>query len=257
MMRRRMPAEVAVAFTVSGRREKYLRATIDSWAKVRGVRDVHLLFSVEPGGAMSGTNLAHFEAFLKRSFPSVSVHVNEYVLGCLDNTRRAMRKAFQTGAQFAICAEEDLAVSTDVLEYFTWAQRYRDDSDIQTVCAHTFRSGKHVPPGKAVRIKWFSPLVWGTWQRKWEDFILPDWQGLDTNAQAWDLNLRLQLVHADKFSLFPTQSRSIHRGVVSTLTPGMLAEYYYNASLSNCYHDHYDPQDWAEIPPAEELGMTV
>jgi hypothetical protein len=220
---------------------------------VRGVQDATLLFMVEP----TRMDLAAFQAFLVRSFKSTQIVVNPTRAGCIENTKMAMNTAFALGAEFAVLAEEDLAVSDDVLEYFAFTQRYASDPGIAAACAHTYQAGKKSPSHGVFSAHWFSPLVWGTWRDKWTDFIRPDWQGLDSNPQAWDLNLRLQIVHADKFCVFPGRSRSIHRGVDSTLTTALLAEHFYKASLSNCFSPSYPPQDWREIPRSREYELVV
>ena len=248
-----MLPDTLIAFTVSGMREKYLRATLDSWAKVRGIKGVRMLFMVEP----TVMDMNAFCEFLSRNFPGSVVWVNEERLGCLDNTRAAMDKGFGLDAEFVVLAEEDLDVSDDVLEYFAFAQKYRSDENIAAVCAHTYQAGKKSPAHGVFTAHWFSPLVWGTWQPQWEDFIRPLWAGTTGNDQAWDLNLRLQIVRTEKYCAFPGRSRAIHRGVASTLTSALLAEHFYRASLSNCYSPHYDPQDWHEIPRSREYELVV
>lgn len=251
-------ADITVAFTVSSQREKYLRESLDSWAHARGVQDVRLLFMMEPRRPPHHPfPMMEFKEFLARSFPHYLIVVNEERLGCLDNTRAAMDKSFATGAEFTILAEEDIAVADDVLEYFTWAQRFKDDPEVSSVCAHTFRAAPGTPTGEAVRVRWFSPLVWGTWPDEWKNFIRPEWAGCMGNPQAWDLNYRLQLVHADKYAIFPTNSRSIHIGHSSTLTREPLASYFYNASLTDCYHPPYGPQEWVEVPRTREYKLVV
>lgn len=212
---------------------------------------------VEPGGSLAGPMLAAFQGYLSRAFRKSLVVINETRLNCLANTRAALDKAFETGAEFAVVAEEDLAVSDDVLEYFTWAQRYRADPDVTAVCAHTFRAGPRSLASAAVRVDWFSPLVWGTWRDRWEEFIRPAWAGAMGNPQGWDLNLRLQIVAEKKVSVFPGRSRSIHRGTTSTMTAAPLAEHFYKASLTNCFQPHYNPQDWREVPRAKEMELVV
>jgi len=246
--------ETVIAFTVSGLREKYLSGSLGSWAKVRGIKGVRLLCLVEPTTSM---DVGAFSAFLDRNFPGSAVIRNETRLGCLENTKAAVDAAFGLGAEFAILAEEDLEVSDDVLEYFAFTQKYASDENIVAACAHTFQAGPKSPADGVVTAHWFSPLVWGTWRSQWENFIRPDWDGLTGNPQAWDLQLRLRIVHGEKWCVFPGQSRSIHRGIASTLTSTILAEHFYKASLSNCFHPHYAVQDWREVPRSAEYKLVV
>jgi hypothetical protein len=262
-------AEVVVAFTVSGQREKYLRATLDAWSRVRGIEAVRMVFCCEPEPRFP---VAEFRSWCAGKFSRVFIRPNEERLGCLENTRAAADAAFALGADFAVVAEEDITVATDVLEFFTWAQRYADDPEVVAACAHAFRAGPAAPEGAAVRVSWFSPLVWGTWRADWEGFIRPGW-GIEVlaaaarehspvgdscvNYQGWDLNLRLQIRAAQKYSIFPARSRALHIGETSTLTVPILAEHFYRASLSGCFAPEYKSQEWTEIKREKRLGLIV
>jgi hypothetical protein len=236
-----------IAFTVSGQREHYLRKALDSWAHVRGIQDAHLLFRIDPMRPVHNRfPVGEFEAFLRRSFASSTAAVNEVRLGPTGNTREAMRAAFLNRPDdFVILAEEDLVVADDVLEWFTWAQRYRDDPAIQTVCGHAHNSNGTA--SQAVRVPWFSPLLWGTWLDRWTGFIEPGWGGLPDNPGAWDARLRDRIAGAGLFTLFPARSRVLHIGEVSTLTPGLLAEYFFEASQSKVFSPGYPPQEFTEV----------
>ena len=195
-----MPSQV-IAFTVSGLRQKYLREALGTWGRARGIEDWHLLFSLEP--CRTTFPVAEFTQWAKRVFASAEVAVADSRLGCLRNTRQAMRLAFASGAEFAILAEEDLLVSTDVLEYFTWARdTYGGQEKVTTVCAHSLRTERG-GPADVVRSSWFNPLVWGTWKDRWEDFIDPAWGPFDGNSESWDNNLRMQVHSAGRESRLP------------------------------------------------------
>jgi GNT-I family len=247
--------KLTIAFTVSCLREKYLRQALDSWAHVRGIQDAHLLFCLEPRPPRSPFPVAEFREFLRRSFRSTEVVVNAEHLGCLRNTRQAMALAFSGEPDFAVLAEEDLVVSTDVLEYFTWAQRYAADPAVQAVCSHVFVS--NAQPDQAVRASWFNPLVWGTWPGRWHEYISPGWGGIAGNPDAWDACLRARIREDEKACVFPALSRSQHIGQVSTLTPGALAQHFYSASLSQCFAADYPPQEYRESPRGPALQITV
>lgn len=253
-----MPEQV-IAFTVSGLREKYLRAALGSWGRARGVQDWHLLFSLEP--CQRSFPVADFTWWVKRNFASAEVVVADRHLGCLANTRQAMRLAFDRGAEFAVCAEEDLLVSTDVLEYLGWARdTYRADCDVATVCAHSLRTD-HGGDGEVVRSAWFNPLVWGTWKDRWDGFIEPGWGpylgNTEGNTESWDNNLRVQMNAAGRQGIFPVRSRSLHIGQTSTLMPGLLADYFYRGSLSSSFVPDREPQAFREIPFSKKLGLLV
>lgn len=244
-----------IAFTVSGLRQKYLRAALDSWAAARGVQDWHLLFCLEP--CHKFFPVAEFTGWVRGAFASAEVQVNPARLGCLRNTRHAMRSAFALGAEFAVLAEEDCCVSTDALEYFCWARdTYAADAQAAAVCAHarhTDRGGQ----GEVVRQAWFSPIVWGTWRDRWAELIDPTWAASAGNTESWDDHLRHVLYDAGRVSIFPVRSRSLHIGEMSTLTPGLLAEWFYRQARSDCFDPARPPQNYREVPFTEELGLLV
>lgn len=249
-----MPANV-IAFTVSGLRQKYLREALDSWGQARGIGDWHLLFALEP--CRANFPVAEFTQWAKRTFASAEVVVADQRLGCLKNTRRAMRLAFAAGAEFAILAEEDLLVSQDVLEYFSWARdTYAADEKVAVICGHSLRTAGG-GPDVVVRSCWFNPLVWGTWKDRWEDFINPRWGPFEGNMESWDNNLRMQVNSAGRESIFPAYSRSLHIGQTSTLTGTPLSEYFYKGALSSSFSQDRPPQAYREVPFASVPGLVV
>jgi len=253
-MRVRLPVNV-VAFTVSGHRQKYLRATLDSWAAARGVQDWHLLFALEPCRLFFP--VPEFTAWVRGAFASAQVSVADSRLGCLRNTRRALREAFASGAGFAVLAEEDIVVSTDVLEYFRWAAgTYAGEGKVTAVCAHSLHAGSG-DQAAVVQASWFSPIVWGTWADRWREFIGPGWHASPGNSQSWDDHLRRRINGAGRCSIFPVRSRSQHRGQTSTLTPGPLAEWFYRQALSGTFTAARPPQSYREVPFTEDLGLIV
>jgi hypothetical protein len=249
-----VPSQV-IAFTVSGLREKYLRQALASWGRARGIGDWHLLFCLEPCQHMFP--VAEFTHWVKRVFASAEVAVADQRLGCLRNTRRAMRLAFAAGAEFAILAEEDCEVSDDVLEYFTWTRdAHAGDGQVAAVCAHSLRADAG---GEAdvVRSSWFNPIVWGTWKDRWADFIDPGWGAWEGNLESWDNNLRVQIAAVGRRSVFPVRSRSLHIGQASTLTRAPLSDYFYKSALSSSFAGHRPPCDYREVSFTEDLGLLV
>jgi len=90
------------------------------------------------------------------------------------------------GVQFAVFGEEDVVVSSDVLEYMSWAcECFRAVPRVLTACAHN-RAGQywdaHEPARdadadqEAVRLlPYFNPWCWGTWRDRWEKVLEPSW----------------------------------------------------------------------------------
>jgi hypothetical protein len=214
-----------------------------------------MLFALEPPGAFP---VEAFTGFVQRSFPGgAGVHVATRRLQCLRNTHRAMQLALAQ-EEFAVLAEEDLEVADDVLEYLSWAaETYREDKDVVAVCAHA-RASRVKDSAAVARASWFNPLVWGTWRDRWEKVISPNWKsGHPSNTQSWDLNMQLLVSEHRYFSVFPVQSRVIHRGQVSTQTNWPLSEYFYGQFKSDCYSPHYEPQQYREVPFPSEPNVLV
>jgi hypothetical protein len=240
---------VKVAFTVSCARQKYLRASVDSWARVRGADQAQFVFCLEPSGSFPA---GEFTEYVQRLFPRPSRAVvlqSAAPFGCLKNTRRAMELAL-LGDGFGVVAEEDVEVSDDILEYFTWARdAYRDDPKTVAVCAHT-RSSKVENRGAVVRASWFAPLVWGAWRDRWDSVLAPAWgpQEGSNNPESWDNKLKQVIVSGGYQAVFPARSRSLHIGELSTLMGTLLGEYVYKASVSDCYSPTYPPGRFFEVP---------
>jgi len=250
--------DIAVAFTVSGWREKYLRQSLDSWSKARGIADVQLVFCVEPDPAFPA---GEFTTWVRRTFREPFVQVNEHRLGCLRNTRQAFRMAFRSGASFGVMAEEDLVVSAGVVEYLAWAAReYQQDPEIAAVCAHV-RDSRSRDDSIVVRVPWFNPLVCGTWKDRWEELIDPSWAPWEagvTGNEAWDNNLRMVLRNAGKQSIFPVCSRVRHVGETSTIYGSpVVSEFMYKESVSACFSPDHHASGFREVPFAEVPGLLV
>ncbi len=236
-----------IAFTVSGQRQEYLRRSLESWSRARGIEKARLLFLVEPDRSFP---VPDFKRWVS-TFPCpVEVIVHPERLGILENTRQAFTRSFAAGAEFAVLAEEDIVVATDVVEYLTWASQHGDDDTVMA-CAHSKDAvGEE---WQVTRASWFSPLVCGTWPGQWESFIRPSWGGLPPNDRgigapdAWDSNLRLHINSVGKHCLFPVLSRANHIGEYSTwLRPGT-SSYLYPGSTSQSFRPEYAPQEYREV----------
>lgn len=168
--------------------------------------------------------------------------------GCQANTYDALELAVAQRPRFMILAEEDIVVSTDVLEYFAWAAReYESSALVQAVCAHSVH-GTGAPCETTV-LPWFSPLVWGTWPDRWETFIKPNWHGIPGNPDAWDANLRFLIQSRKKLSAFPIRSRAQHIGEETSFSG--LRFYAHTQTLSRCFAPDYPPQEYCVASRAQ------
>lgn len=233
---------IAIAFTVSCRRPRYLYRCLESWSQVRGIRDAYLVLALEPVHPLSQFPIGQVRSYMARTFPGHhEITVASEPQGCTPNTRRALARAFQV-ADFAILAEEDIEVADDVLEYFAYAQRYQGSPDVLAVCANTREHGDGTE-ADVFTAPWFSPLVWGTWRGRHDDILAPAWAQRDV---PWDGTAKEVLSTRQMLGVFPAWSRALHFGESSNMTPRSAngPNYFYRQALSNCYRPHYDPQEF-------------
>ena len=228
-----------IVFTVCNRPD-YLRETLESWSRVRGIGGHHLTFFCEPVGDES------VAACREVDFASSSVLVNSVRLGVASNPWNALESSFRAhGSPFTVIAEEDTPVADDVLEYFTWARDRFAARNVMTVCAHQLG---HVPPPSGTAadvflIDWFSPVVWGTWKDRWDTHLRGSWD-FDYSHQGWDNQVNMVTKAAGYVTAFPSRSRSQHIGERSGAhcSPG-----FFPNTVSQSFAPHYDPQDYVEV----------
>lgn len=229
-----MAEPLALVFTACNR-AGYLHQSVESWQRARGIEDVPVLFRAEPG--YPEVVRACREAFGGRA----EVRVNPKRYGEAENQWRAIEAGFATGAEFVILAEDDDLVSTDVLEYFTWAaERFRDRPEVLTVC--TFRHHR-VPGGQAgVSLAgWFPCNIWGIWRDRWENVIRDDWHAAYLR-DGWDTRINLYWVQERGYrTALPCEARCQNIGE----TGGVHGEG--PRALSDCWTPEIGPQEYAEV----------
>jgi len=203
-----------VVMTVSADRPSYLAQTLSSWLQARDRKRWVFCFVLEPG-----EHFTECEELIQtwRSISGVSesyISYNPQRRGVADNTYTAFHWGFLL-SPFVVLAEEDVLVSTDVLEFFTAVSEQHEDSTALGVCAFS-RAGDGLSGEYEARLD-FSPLVWGTWRDRWTDVIDPRWHdaiigpapGVET---GWDWGMRRIMAAVDRPFLAPVQSRSQHIG---------------------------------------------
>lgn len=232
---------ITIAFTVSCRRPKYLARTVQSWARCRG--EAQFVFSLEP--PIREFRVGEFTQWVHATFPHAVVIVHPQRLGCNANTYQAMRAGFGLSG-FTVVAEEDIEVSDDAIEYFTWAsETYRSSPEVFAACAHVKDAGTGTA-ADVFRAPWFSPLVWGTWRDRWEDQLQPGWLAFQ---DSWDAHARFRLFDRGSVSIFPALSRSRHFGENSTMVPKTAdgqPNFFHRSALTSCFFSAYGPQQYAE-----------
>lgn len=206
-------------------RPEYLMETLDSWNNARGIRNIEKQLFLDPSPAQEG-----MKAVAAQSMPDLEVTVNDHRKGVLTNPWNAIDTAFEDPeVDFVILGEEDLIVSSDILEYFQWAKAAYSPEEALGVCCYTAAqegSEAHTELGPD-----FGVWIWGTWRESWFDHIRVTWDhdystnngrpGVDA---GWDHNLN-RLAKTVKPFVHSAVSRSKHIGEHngSHMTPSLFA----------------------------------
>lgn len=178
-------------------RPQYLHDTLRSWEKVRGIQDWHVQMRIEPSHRQGDIyDLFHVfaETMMLRSYEIV---VNPEVYGVLHHPYVGFRDLFLKH-DFVVRTEDDLIVSDDVLEYFTWAEEhYRQASGVATVHGFSRGRGQH---DEVITNPEFNPWVWGTWKPVWDTVLEHTWDHAYTTynvspgfQSGWDWNINTRI----------------------------------------------------------------
>jgi len=225
-----MSCEPAVIVTAL-KRPYYLRQTLESWRGARGLGGVHS-FTIALGydEAQFAEQVEVISDFRASSGLGARVRIkpDSAAAAASRGMGRAIAEAADhvladPAAEFVIFGEEDVVVSSDVLEYFCWAAGlFAQDEQVLAVCAHS-RGGQGWDPHEpaqdtdadqsAVRLlPYFNAWCWGTWRSRWERAIRPvwDWE-CDSGTRGFDSGYDWQLsrvTQAGYVTVVPDASRS-------------------------------------------------
>ncbi|WNN94985.1 glycosyltransferase [Microbacterium phage Magritte] len=201
----------ALFFTAYDRVD-YLRQTLQSWESVRGIQDWHVVFRIEPSPHQQDVEVL-FRLFAETMMlPSYEIIVNETKLGVLEHPYVGFQELFQR-FDFVVRAEDDLLVSDDILEYFSWAaETYENDDTIATINGFSKLAGTDYGIFRQQR---FNPWIWGTWKRVWDRLLEPTWDhdyssfnGVPGVESGWDWNIDTRLLTRFGYSaIYPENSR--------------------------------------------------
>lgn len=212
--------DYSIVMTVSAyeHRLPYLRATLASWLHVRELEHWSFAFFVEPGGNQYDTINAIDGWISDSGLSDVDVIRHKERLGVLLNPWYALNSSFYAGAEFTVLVEEDIIVSSGLLEYMKHAEGlYWDDSSVLGVCASSF----HEDGDSSVTYLAadFCPLVWGTWRDRWVDVLCDTWDkdystgNPDGSESGWDWNIRRRILPSLGMTFaHPQVSRALHIG---------------------------------------------
>ena len=199
-------------------RPQYLRETLLSWEKVRGIQDWHVVMRIEPS-PRQGEIYDLYQLFAETMMlPSYEIIVNPTVYGVLHHPYVGFSELFQD-YDFVVRAEDDLIVSDDILEYFTWAEEtYRRRKSVATI--HGFSRGVGENDEVFTQPE-FNPWIWGTWKSLWMTTIGPLWDHAYTTfnhfpgfQSGWDWNLNTRIFPKYGYeAVYPLNSRVDNIGV--------------------------------------------
>ena len=190
-------------------RPGYLRRTLESWSKVRGVTGHPLVVASEPPHEDTLRVCHEFSDRL-----NLELRRNPEPLGVRDNPFRLLDWAFET-QDFVVYSEEDIIVSDDCLEYLAWGRDALHD-EVQVLCLkQQWWQPEH--PANAVRVvPHFSANGLGIWEDTWE-FMRSLWY---TDERGWDWSITSAIARGEWLSAVPEHSRSNHIGRIGTyMTP--------------------------------------
>lgn len=216
-------------------RPGYMRETIASWARVRGIEEAMVEFHLEPDGHTDLVNIC-----ADAPFPH-DVHIPGQHQGVQRNPWKAFGHGFES-SDFVILAEDDMVVGTDTLEYFAWAEeKYRDNHDVLAISAARRNQAGDPPVPAACSLGRYGVCwVWGTWRDRW-DFIGPDWT-FNYEYGGWDIRLNdYWCQDQGLLMLTPNLSRVQHIGRVGGIhcMPDM-----FEGLLSPCFLPEAAPQEY-------------
>ncbi len=198
---------IGVVFTAF-HRQQYFREAVESWKLVAGRHSVDFHTFLEPSNKSEEMHRIGSELG--------PVHHNEIRLGVLTNPHHAISKMFEFGYDRVIVTEEDIIVSRDILEYFSWAGDLADKhSDILGTCAFSPQGG--VSPGEAFISRHFDPLCWSPKKSFWEETLRQNWfsaaKSPDGQGVGWDWGVNRTTKSLNGYWVTPSMSRSDHIGV--------------------------------------------
>ena len=200
-------------------RLNYFIKTLETWKQVRKLDEYDFIFKIEPSPKRKHL-VKHIEQFSndvnKELTKGVQIIKNTKLEGVLINPLTGFDILFnKLNYDYVIRAEDDVEVSTDILEYFNFCDdTFKENDNVLTVCAHNSLNKKDLNVKEVYNVEWFCPLNWATWKDKFNKVLKPTW---DTNYsnRGWDSNIARNIIKKTKYhSVYPGASRTKHIGEV-------------------------------------------
>jgi hypothetical protein len=188
-----VPADLSrvAIMTTAYRRPYYFEPVLQSWLKADGIADVRR-FVIALGASDRFDRQMALINRLSPKFPCpVEVRMQSERANNANGMHTAIAEAMTAcfadpDVDFVVAGEEDVMVSSDILQYFGWAREtFANDPSVLLVCAHS-QAGQswdaHESPDdagadqEAVRLKrYFNGYCWSTWAGRWAKVLEPMW----------------------------------------------------------------------------------
>lgn len=233
-------SDIAVVVTAKSR-PKYLEQTLRSWELVRGAEGVHTFLL-----ALGRSPHQNVQIILAAdSTLRVRVRLDSQRADASPGMHRAIGEAIDSvleapGVNFVVLGEEDVVVSDDVLEYFSWARGVMErEPQILVACAHNrggcgwdaktiaqvsggvewaLRDNDGDADQQAVRaLPYYNPWGWGITRQAWTHVIRPQWDwecnSGGPNDSGYDWNMATRILPSEGWlALVPDAARSQNIG---------------------------------------------
>lgn len=224
----------AVLVMTAWRRPDYLEKALASWTRARGASRLGGLVVALGPSEHEERQRDTIELAARTLGVDVTIRPDSPAAQASPGMHRALGETLtwvrdELGPAAVICAEEDLVVSDDVLEYMQWAlNRFVSDPAVVTVLAHDVGGQGWDIPGigqqgfgaaqdRAALQCYFNPWVWATWCGPRLDFLLARWDWDATKGpvgwqHGYDWQIRRVLLEQGLLSVVPAASRSQNIG---------------------------------------------
>lgn len=188
-------------------RPHYLARVLASWRNVRGIEGSCMIWRCDPG-------YPEVVRLLERDRPRCDgeVIVNESRLGNDQNMLAALTAGFATGADFVIAAEDDVLVSSDLLEYML-AMRDACAEDKSVLAVTAWQDAAPGPPDEVQRVAWFfGGACWGIWRDRFDEVR----DGWPPSGRGYDRHLWETCQRTGRVCIQPAATRCKNIGETGT-----------------------------------------
>jgi glycosyltransferase involved in cell wall biosynthesis len=241
------------------KRPDYFRRSLESWVAARGSGELRrIAVALGPSDA-EGEQRAVIAEIAKDAPCPVVIFPDSPACAQVPGAHRAYGEganrifAEDPDCRFLIFGEEDIVVSDDVFEYFTWGRKVSAGKAL-AVIAHNARGNGWQRPvqeddtdadqAAARLVRSFSPWGWGTWSQLWRLVIEPEWdydcnRGLRPDQHGCDWQMQRLLMRQGLPVLVPDASRSQNIGEQGGIYWNPGDDFSWTQSAS--FREHRDP----------------